>query len=99
MAETLAALEAHEVRLHGEFARPGAPRDQARVGLVSLLAPFRKRDWRAQLDEAQQAWREDQTEANWARMQGLIEASQREEAEFAAVDDEVASIGGALPTR
>jgi hypothetical protein len=32
-------------------------------------------------------------------MQGLIEASQRAEAEIAAVDDELASFGGAPPRR
>jgi DNA primase len=99
VAETLAVLEGPEVRLHAEFARAGAPREGARRGLIGLLAPFRQRDWRAQLDEAQRAWREDQTEANWARMQGLIEASQRAEAEIAAVDDEFASFGGAPPGR
>jgi DNA primase len=99
VTETLAVLEGPEVRFHAEFARAGAPREGARRGLIGLLAPFRQRDWRAQLDEAERAWREDQTEANWARMQGLIEASQRAEAEIAAVDDEFASFGGTPPTR
>jgi DNA primase len=99
VAETLALLDGPEVRFHAEFARAGAPREGARRGLMGLLAPFRQRDWRAQLDEAQRAWREDQTEANWARMQGLIEASQRAEAEIAAVDDEIASLGVSPPRR
>ena len=88
LSGVLAALDRPEMRAHDGFARLGAPVERARRGLLQVLARFRRGEWRAQLDEAQSAWVEDPTEANWARWQDLIEASQRAEAEIATVEDD-----------
>ncbi len=96
LSGALTALDRPEMRAHDGFARAGAPVERARRGLLQVLARLRRGEWRAQLDEAQRAWVEDPTEANWARWQDLIEASQRADAEIATVEDEdrLARTGG-----
>ncbi len=96
----LATLDRPEMRAHDGFARAGTPVERARRGLLQVLARLRRGEWRAQLDEAQAAWVEDPTEANWARWQDLIEASQRADAEIATVeeDDRLAPWGGLSAT-
>ncbi len=98
LSGALAVLDRPEMRAHDGFARPGAEAERARRGLLQVLARLRRGEWRAQLDEAERAWVEDPTEANWARWQDLIEASQRADAEIATVEDDDRFAPGGEPT-
>jgi DNA primase len=99
LAEALATLEGPELRAHDGFARAGAPAARARMGLVQVLARYRRGAWRVELDEAERAWLENQNETNWARWQELFEASKRAETDASALDDdEFAAPGGTQAT-
>jgi hypothetical protein len=69
------------------------------MGLVQVLARYRRGAWRVELDEAERAWLENQNETNWARWQELFEASKRAETDASALDDdEFAAPGGTQAT-
>ncbi|MEM7170565.1 MAG: DNA primase [Pseudomonadota bacterium] len=73
---TLQGLTNADVYTHGEFARPGASMEAARLGLLHLLSVMRERGEAAEARSERLEFESDMTEANLARMQAKQKISQ-----------------------
>ena len=65
----LATVRGPEVYVHGEFARVEAEATVARAGIDQVFSRLAEPARRAQIAEAEQAYADDPTEENWARLE------------------------------
>jgi DNA primase len=75
-SELVDTLRGDGVLQHASFARPGASLESARQGLGFLVARAGRAQLEVELEEAEQTWVADPTEANWARLDRLRHALQ-----------------------
>ncbi len=74
--KTLAGLATQDVYVHGAFARPDAPKEAARVGLLHVLSLFRGQSAAADTHEAKLELESQMTEENLARLQAKQKLNQ-----------------------